>query len=440
MKINIPSSLRLRNLLYNKKFTVALSIVMSFVIWLTISIEKNDIRQQTFTDISASISIENTAAADMGLGIISDVSAQKFSVTVSGPDNIVSSLKSDDFSLSASVIDVNAAGTYTLEVLGTSNSSKSGYTFTSISPSTIDVTFDYIDTKEFTLQSKILGVSASEGLVAEAPIVSNAEQNIITIKGPRTIVDKIATVVALAEVNETLSTSQTYDADIVLYDDAENVIYKFSFDGTIYDGDGNKLETTNLNLSFNSVKITQPISKKATVVCKPVFNNLPSGISEDDIKYKLDYSKVTIIGTPDVVDKIESISLSAIDFTKVSTTSHEFEVSATLPDGVKILENIEFFTVDINVSNYAETTLDIKNIRCIGIDSSLTAKTDTSIKKVKICGPKEVINVLKASDLYAVVDLTNKGVGDYTVDATIKSDIYDNIWQVGTYSTPITLK
>ena len=72
--------------------------------------------------------------------------------------------------LSASVVDINSAGTYTLDVVGTSNSSKSGYTFTTISPNTIDVTFDYIDTKEFTLIPKLIGVSAAEGLVAETPL------------------------------------------------------------------------------------------------------------------------------------------------------------------------------------------------------------------------------------------------------------------------------
>lgn len=91
------------------------------------------------------------------------------------------------------------------------------------------------------------------------------------------------------------------------------------------------------------------------------------------------------------------------------------------------------------MSNYSETTLDIKNIRCTGLDDSLKAKTDSKIRNVKICGPKDVIENIKTSDLYAVIDLTDKSAGDHTVEVTVKSDVYKNIWQVGTYSTSVTL-
>ncbi len=440
MKINFPQKNRLSQLLYNKKFTVVLSVVLAFALWLGISMTENPIRQHTFTDLSAPITLEGTAAADLGLGIVSDVASQRFSVTVSGPNYIVSSLKAEDFSLSASTVDINSAGTYNLEIAAVNNSNKSGFTISKITPSTIDVTVDFIDTKEFTLVPKLLGVSAAEGLVAETPVVSDSQQSTVTIKGPRSTIDKIASVASFKEVNETLSTSQTFDADVVLYDSNDKILYRYTADGTVYDANDNVITNSYLSLSFTGVKVTQPISKRKSVVCKPVFNNLPSGLTVDDIRYTLNQNKVTIIGTPEIVDKIDNISLSAIDFRSVSTTVKHFEVSATLPDGVKFLESIEnVFTVDIDTSQYAEVTLDIKNIRCLGLNGELKAKTDKQIKNVKLCGPAKIIKNIKASDLFAVVDLTDKTAGDYTVEVVIKSDIYDEVWQIGTYSTSITL-
>lgn len=439
MKIKIPQHLRLSYLIFNKRFTVVLSIVIAFAMWLGITMTQNPIRTQTFTDVSAAISIEGTAAAEMGLGIVSDVASQKFTVTVSGPNYVVSSLKSEDFILSASLVDINSAGTYSLDIVGNSNSSKTGYTFTSISPSSIDVTFDYIDAKEFTLVPKLIGVGASEGLVAEAPVVSDSQQNTITIRGPRTTMDKIASVGTLAEVNKTLSTSQTFDSDIVLYDSNEKIIYRFTSDGLVYDANDNLITNSFLTLSFTGVKVLQPISKMATVSCKAVFSNLPEGISENNISYSIDQNKVTVIGTPEVVDKISSISLSTIDFRKVSTSTNIFEVSPALPDGVKLLDSIDYFTVSIDTSGYADTVFDIKDIRCTGVGNNLKAKTDTRIRNVKVCGPKDVVSGLKATDFYAVVDLTDKSAGDHTVEAVIKSDKYKNVWQVGTYSISITL-
>ncbi len=286
---------------------------------------------------------------------------------------------------------------------------------------------------------KLVGVSAADGLVAETPVVSDSQQNTITIKGPRTTMEKIATVGTYAEVNKTLDSSQSFDSDIVLYDSDDAIIYRYTADGTVYDAGNNIVTNSYLTLSFTTTKVTQPISKMKSVQCKANFNNLPSGLSESDISYTIDQSKVTIIGTPEVVDKIDSISLSAIDFRKVSSTTNVFEVSPVLPDGVKILESVEYFTVNINMSGYTETVIDIRNIRCTGLADNLKAKTDTRIKNVKLCGPSDVISSIKSSDFYAVVDLTDKSAGDHTVEVIVKSDIYKNVWQVGNYSTSVTL-
>lgn len=440
MKIKIPSSLKLRNLFYNRKFNITISLIISFVIWLVIMINENPIRDQSFTDIKANISIENTVASELGLGIVSDVASQNFTVTVSGPNYIVSTLKAEDIMLSADVTDINAAGTYTLEILGSRNSSKSGYTFTSINPSSIDVTFDYIDTKEFTVIPKLIGVSAAEGLVAETPIISNSDQSTISIKGPRSLINKIAGVSTYAEVNKTLNSTQSFDSDIVLYDSNEEIIYRYASDGRVLNKSGEEVNAPNLSMSFTSLKVTQPISKKISVPVKPNFSNLPSGISIDDISVSVDYKTVTIIGTPDVVGKISELSLSAIDFRNVSSTSNSFEVSATLPEGAKILETIDFFTVTVDTSGFSEKTFNISNIKWTGLNPELSAKTDSRIKNVKICGPANVINSLKASDFYAVVDLTDKSAGVHTVDAIIKSEKFSNVWQVGTYSTAVTIR
>lgn len=442
MSFKFPSLLNISKILEKKRIVITISVIISFIIWLSVTIVQNPTREQTFNDVSATISIDNTVASEMGLGIVTDLSAQKFSVTVSGPNYVVSSLRPEDIALSASVVDVNAAGTYTLDIIGSTNSSKTGYTFTSITPSTIDVTFDYFDTKEFTVEPKVIGVSATEGLVCGEATVYDTQQSTIKITGPRTTIDKINTVSALVQTSETIGTSKTYDSDLVLYDSDGNIIYRYSSDGRIIDGNDNEITSisSNLSLSFTGVKVTQLIYKKATVPCKVSFTNLPAGLSEDDISYKLNISKVTIKGTPEIVDTVNEITLAPIDFRNVSTTSNKFEISATLPNGVKFDENIGFFEIEVDVSDYSVVTLDIKNIRCIGVGSSLTAKIDSVIKNVKICGPKSVINKLKSTDLYAIADLTDKTAGEHSLDVTVQSDVYENIWQIGTYSTTVTLK
>ena len=222
--INLPAKFSLKKLLYNKRFTIPLSIVTAFVFWLIIMISQNPDIDRTFTDIPVNINLENTFVSENGMEIIGDISSQKFTVTVKGPRYVVSALKAGDFYVYASAAAINAPGEYQLEVSGGKNTAVSDYEFVSISPSTVDVNFDYVDTKEFTVKASAEGASATSGLIAETAVVSGTESDTVTIKGPRTVINKIATVEAYAAVYASLSESTTYDAAIRLYDEAGEAI------------------------------------------------------------------------------------------------------------------------------------------------------------------------------------------------------------------------
>lgn len=440
MKIKLPFKLNITRIFANKRIAIAFSLILSFAVWLSVMINQNPVREQVFTDVTATITLDNTAVSDLGLGIVSDISSQRFTVTLSGPNYVVSSLTSDDFFLSADVSDINTAGTHTLTIFGNRNSSKSGYTFKSISPATIDVIFDYIDSKEFTVVPKLAGVSAAEGLVAESPVVANSEQSTLTVKGPRATVEKIDSAAVYAEVNKTLSETQTFDSHVILYDKDGGVLYEFRTDGSIVDKDGNAVTNSYLSLSYTSAKVTQPISKKTTLPVKVTFTNLPAGLTENDISYKVDHKNVTVIGTPDVVANIDVVTLAPIDFTSVSSTSNKFETTATLKDGIKLFDAIEFFTVEIDTSGYAEKTFTVSSIKFTNLDPSLNVTSDKRIRNVKICGPENDVSGISAGDLYAVADLSEKSAGSYTVDVTIKSDKHKTFWQVGSYSVAVNIK
>lgn len=440
MKNNIFSGAYIRKLFDNKKVAVTFSIVLSIIIWFVAMVNRNPERNQTFNNMKVSISLEGTVVQEMGLGIVSDFASQNFSITVNGPNYIVSSLRPEDLILTASVTNVNAAGKYTLDVVGSSNSKKTGYNIVSIEPSIIEVSFDYIDTKEFTIIPQLIGVSAVEGLVAETPLVSKTEESTITIQGPRTIIDNIGYVFASATVDKTLSVTQTFDTNLTIYDKDGNVIYIYATDGKIYDKDGDEIANNFLTLSKTAVKVTQPISKRTTLQVKAAFSNLPEGMSISDLPFNIDHTTVSVIGTPDVVAKMTEVVLSTIDFKTVSNTSNSFEVSPVLPDGVKLAENIDVFIVTVDTSGYAVRTFNVSEVKFTDVKTGLTAKSDGAIRNVKICGPKKVINSLKESDLYAVASLGNKSSGGYTVSVTIKSDKYNTIWQVGEYSATVTIK
>ncbi|MBR3145226.1 MAG: hypothetical protein IKF53_04985 [Clostridia bacterium] len=424
----------------NKSVAIPFSLIISLIVWMVIVIDQNPVREQVFTNVTPAISLENTAANERGLGIVSDLSKEKFTVTVKGPNYIVSSLRTDDFTLTADISDINTAGTYNLEIVGNYNSTKSGYSFVSISPSSIDVTFDYIDTKEFTIEPKLIGVSAAEGLVAETPVPANSDQNTITIKGPRSIMQKIASVGSVAEVNKVLSTTQTFDSYVVLYDENNELLYRYTLDGKVFNSNDEEVTDRRLTLTYTTLKVTQPISKKKTLNVTPSFKNIPEGIDTSVFSPEVDRTSVTVIGTPEVIDKMTTLTLSQIDFQSISISNNSFEIAPNLPDGVKLDETIDYFTVTLDMNGFSEKTLNVSDIRFNELSKNLKVSAYDYINNIKICGPTSVINNLSASDLYADVNLTGKAAGNYTLDATIESDKYNNIWVYGKYTVTVTLK
>ena len=417
------ASFQLKKLLDNKRFTIPLSIFLSIVLWLVIVTSQNPIIERSFTGMSVNVNLENTFASENGMSMISDISTQKFTVVVRGATYEVSSLKSSDISVFASAASVDAPGEYNLDVVASKSNTMSGIEILSITPATVKVSFDYIDTKEFTIKPRAEGVTAEEGLIVEAGVVSGTESDTLTVSGPREILNKIDSVVARALVNKTLSVSETFDADIVLYDQ-----------------NGEEIITDNLNLSTKKVKVTVPISKTKTVPVVADFSNLPENFDKSSIPYTLNYSEVSIIGKPEMIDKTESITLSPIDIRNVSLSSTSFDVSAKLTDGIRLVDNIEYFTVGISLQNYEEKTINVSEINYVGLSKNFKVSGAGEIKNVKICGPKSSVRNISASNVYAEIDLTDKTAGQHSVEVVIKFKDDNKVWAIGTYTTNVTIK
>lgn len=416
----------LKNLFHSNKFVLVFSLLAAIVSWMIITIVQAPDTEKTISDVAVTIPIEGSAANQLGLDIVDDGNiTQKVSVIIKGPNYVVSSLSADDVSVSASLSNVNAPGRFNLE-LKAAKLSAGEYEIVGTNPSTILVSFDYIDTKQFTVSAEAEGASAIEGLVAESAVVSDTNYSTLTIKGPRTEMEKIDRVAARASVNQTLSITSTFTAEIVLLDKDGNEISPTAF--TITAADGTEVST---------VQISVPISKVKEVPVNVTFANDPGGYASDPLEYELSFSTVNIIGPPETIDSINSISLEEIDFFNISPDKDEFEVAPVLPDGVKLVDQIGTVKVTFTeLSSYTTRTFTVSQFE--GQGGSGTLKS--SIRNVQVCGPRSVVRRLSSDDLVAYADLSGKTVGDHTIEVTIKATTSNRVWQVGTYNATITIQ
>ena len=68
--MKFPFNFSLSKLLDNKRFAIALSIVLAFVLWLSLIVNQKPTMERTISDITVNVNLENTFAAENNMSII----------------------------------------------------------------------------------------------------------------------------------------------------------------------------------------------------------------------------------------------------------------------------------------------------------------------------------------------------------------------------------
>lgn len=412
-------------LLHNNRFVAIFSLVVAIVMWLVISVSENPQRTMNLGGVPISINTQGTVVGTLGMEVVSDSHPKNVTVVVNGPSYIVSSLKSSDIIVTASLANVTDAGTYELELTAQRNSSKTGYTIVSVNPSKITVSFDVVDEKTFDLEFIAKGAEAASGLIIGDISVSNSLYNTITIKGPRTEMSKIATVAAVAKVNKTLTETDVYSANIVLYDE-----------------NGQEMDSSLFDLSFDKVDVVVPVLREKRVNISVTASN--TGVI-NYLNYSLSQYSVIIRGEPEEIDAITVAPVATIDFSKITSDGigadgkYVLPVTLDLPSTVEIRE-VEDLSMTIYLGGHATKTLKVKKLATKDLAEGLSATFSSETVSVTVCGPKNVINAIKADDLTVYANCAGKSAGAYGLNCTIESTKYPSVWAVGNVTASVTIK
>lgn len=409
--------LSINEILKNKNIVKVVSLLLAIILWFSITLLENPYFERVLSGVSIYLDTKGTVVEEQGLSIIgAENIAKDVSVKVNGASYVVNSLSSEDLLVTPLYDGVNASGKHVIKLEAKNNSSKS-FTIESVTPETIELEFDYLDTVSYDLQIRVKGISAKDGLMLGAPRFTNSDTATVKVEGPRSVVSTIKT--AYAEVSQkkgtTINATKSYDADIKFYDEKDN-----------------KVSNKNLSLDFDKISVSLPVYKTKSVKLVSTFLNKPEDFNLDSsIKYKDEIlTEIEIEGIPDIIDKTNKIELEPIDFNEVTKKSNEFKKKIILPSGVSSVEELSEVTVELETSNLKSKTFTVNSVVAKNNESKHSISLINPIK-VKVCGEKSVIDNLSSKDLYLSVDLDGKLVGEQNIEVTVKSKKKDNIWQVG---------
>ena len=434
----------------NKKFLMIFSLVCAVIFWLIIDISENPTREIILSNIKVNVANQtDDSGKDL---VVFGVSESNVDVTVSGPGYIVGGVDEGDISIGVkSYQDVNKPGTYKLNLTATINAS--GCQITKITPSEIEVSYDYDTTAEIPVEvdtSVFEGILPYDRIIDSSSLMSKADGNELpklAVSGPSEVIGLISKVVAVPNIPS----------------DAEPKSQKFETVLNFYDANGNVISETQVErLDFNrDINVRIVVHKLADVKLVPTFTNLPDCYSSEMPKHTIyryseksrgneELTTVKVRGPVDTVENLIStgLSLSPIDFMKVNSENTSFNVSFILPEDVEIVDGteevvVEFYFGDLRTVNIE---LDSSDIQFIGLPDGLSAGstlTNRSIK-IKICYDRDKTRKVSASDFILNVDLTGvKAASTVTkplIVTTVSSSTYAWAISIDPIETIIIIK
>lgn len=242
--------------------------------------------------------------------------------------------------------------------------------------------------------------------LSEKLIIDNigVDDDSVVIKGSDKQIKKVASVKALADVNnfasQEVGNSVIKDVPLVAYDDNGNVV---------------DVELVPSKVDIN-VSISSP-SKELPIKVIPV-GNVSFGKAISNIK--MSESKVTVYGTSSSLESLNFIPVE-IDVTDLSSDT-QYKQEIAKPIGVKSM-SVNNITVDISLDNVSDKDVSNVAIETRNLDPNLkvsAASSEDSFVTVNVKGVSSVIDPIVADNISAYVDLSGLGEGEHEVDVNVE--------------------
>lgn len=423
-QFNKIRNIRVGKLFYNNKFVIIFSIISSLAIWIGVSSNDSDIVPVTISDIPVNIELSESAKQD-GLKIFSghNITAR---VEVTGNRIVVGQVTKDDIQVTApqAAGTIMSPGNYTLELSAKKVGVLQDYNIVSaVKPSVITVMVDRYREAEFEVESNI-DFTAAPGHFVGSTVLSSPK---VTLSGPETEISKIKKVAVKCSVPGEVSSTISLKLPIVMYD--------------VY---GQPISSETISSSEKIIEATVPVLMKKDVDIVPSFLNFPSDIDFDKNykdAVKVTPSKLTIAGPDYIVSSLNTIALDGIDFSTLNLANNKFTLPINLPQNCRSLSNIYSADVVVNMSNFREKNLYIKNFKFLNLPKEKSAEIYNGELCITVLAPASKIGNVKSSDIEAQVDFSGlDSCGSTEVPVKLSMINRNDAWIYGKYCVNVNIK
>ena len=417
----MKSKFNLNNLFNNDKFLLVFSLFAALVIWLLVVVNVSEPTTRVIKGVK--VNIDSTVPSQFGLEVFGE---KEFTVdvTVKGKKYQISpaALSAEDIVITAQTNNVDSAGNRTLQ-LKPEIPDGADYTITTISQKNIDVYFDTAKTVQMVIEPQVIA--------DDFPIVDegftcgniNLSETSVTVTGPSTEINRIEKVVARLELEKSLSSNKSADAEIILLSDKNKSDFKY------------------VTMSIDKVILTIPVLQVKELETIVAFKNAPDSFIVNPLKYSINPGKDLFNISVDDYDKTVDYSIGTIDFRTLSPSNRVFTF---LAEDVAVAEGSETveYVVSVDMSGIAQEYFTFSKDKFIINNPDNKQYTVSGLNKsVIVVGAEKDLESITDEDIKVEIDLSEIDISQgqsITVPAVVTVD-NAGCWIYGTYFVDVSL-
>lgn len=400
----------------SKVFYMILAIVCAVLCWLYVDMVAAPEIEETHYNIPVTF-IGEEMLAEEGL-MITEGKDTTVNLTISGTRTEVSKVERSNIRITVQAASqISGEGEYSLTYDVALPSAVSGADIDIIeqSVSHINVTVVQMISKTIDIQGKFTGSAVENAIVDEDYF--EFEIPSVTVSGERSNVEQVVSaVVTLAEKN--LSTTWTGNLPIQLLD-----------------AEGNAVDVSDLTLNVEEVYTRFPVRLYKEVPLSVTFA-AGGGATEANVSNLLIHpDTVTLTGTEEQLNRIDSIELGTVDLSKI-ITSDVLTFSIPTPDGVSVISGDSIATVSVSVSGLTTRTVECNDIQFINVPEGINVSAVTQTLNVRIRGSESSMALVMDTDVIVTVDFSGIDhtiIGTRNLPATIIVAGFSDVGAVGEY-------
>lgn len=262
--------------------------------------------------------------------------------------------------------------------------------------SSLDVNIEKIINREFPVEIQNVGNLPADYMLESRQVVPNS----ITIRGPRSNIDRIAKVVTELDLSN-------LEGNININKDVRAI-----------DENGETVENLTYGQDFANI-IAVVYKQKEVTIEKNLVGEIGDNYRVDSAE--LNKSTVLIKGPKEAIDKINSIETQEINIEEL-TQSRTIPVKFTLPSDISLVSEESDYTINIVVNQKTNKTLEIPKaqIEVRNKPQNLSATINSDRIKISVIGFQDDLEKIKVENIKLIVDLNSKEAGTSQIKPIIQ--------------------